>query len=149
MAEPTNLSCSMGRETSALSTAVFYNRLEQSVLHVCGWDFQKECILKQKAMVTARIPIPEFFSSLCVWWGESACSSNTSTSQSPSQLCKMCKFPGAWSLVSRNQNQSILSVLKHFLLVSSIKSHTSVEAAWQKRGAGGWREKGLMLTSKI
>lgn len=96
MAEPTNLSCSTGRETSALSTAVFYNRLEQSVLHICGWDFQKEYILKQKAMVTARIPIPEIFSNLCVWWGESACSSNTSTCQSPSQLCKMCKFPGAW-----------------------------------------------------
>lgn len=101
-------------------------------------------------MVTARIPIPEFFSSLCVWWGESACSSNTSTCQSPSQSSVRCaNFPVPEGLLSRNQNQSILSVLKHFLLVSSIKSHTSVEAARQKRDAGGWRQKVLMLTSKI
>lgn len=48
MAEPTNLPCSMGRETSALVT-VFFNRLEQSVLHIFAWHFQKEYILKQKS----------------------------------------------------------------------------------------------------
>lgn len=149
MAEPTNLSCSVGRETSALWT-VFYNRLEQSVLHISGWHFQKEYILKQKAMVTARIPIPEFLSSLCVWWGETACSRNTSTCQSPSQSSVRCaNFLVPEGLLSRNQNQSILSVLKHLLLVSSIKSHTSMEAAWQKRDEGEWREKVLMLTSRI
>lgn len=148
MAEPINLPCSMGRETSALLTVLY--RLEQSVLHKSGWDFQKECILKQKAMVTTRISIPEFFSSLCVWWGESACSTNTSTCQSPSQSSVRCaNFLVPEGLLKRDQNQRNLGVLKHFLLVSSIKSHTSVEAARQKRHAGGWREKVLMLTSKM
>lgn len=47
MAEPSNSSFSMGRETFALLTAVYYNRLEQPVRLISGWDSQKGNILKQ------------------------------------------------------------------------------------------------------